>query len=377
MNNFKVLQTGMSSNIGGIEKINIELFKELRCKNIIFDYLSVTGPIAFEKEIKDFGGKIFHISPRRKNPFKYYFELASFFIKHKKNYQAIHCNQASLYNIDELVMAFFFGIPIRIVHARNACIMNNKKKSIFFHEFNKYFADIIANRFVACSELAAKFMFTKKRLAKKEYKVIYNAVDLSNFKFNIETREKIRTHLNCNDNFVVGHVGAFLPVKNHKFILKIFKQILKYIPNSKLVLLGDGPHLKEIMDLTRDLSIMSNVKFLGNRKDVYRYMNAFDCFLFPSLSEGFGNALIEAQANGLKCFTTAKLVPKEVNVTGLVYFISDKMDEHLWARDILRNDYSIEKRGKYLEIIESRGFRKDSYTNAMLEIYREGNKNVT
>ena len=82
--------------------------------------------------------------------------------------------------------------------------------------------------------------------------------------------------------------------------------------------------------------------FLGNRLAVNCILQAADVFLFPSLFEGLGIVLIEAQASGLKCFVTDSL-PNEINISQNVYRISLNNLE-TWVKEILKNDFVIENR---------------------------------
>ncbi len=99
-----------------------------------------------------------------------------------------------------------------------------------------------------------------------------------------------------------GHVGRFVAQKNHTFLIDVFKEFLEIMPNSKLVLIGNGETKEDIMRKIVELKIEKNIILLENIKNVNEYMQAFDLFLFPSLYEGLGIVLIEAQAAGLKCF---------------------------------------------------------------------------
>ena len=83
----------------------------------------------------------------------------------------------------------------------------------------------------------------------KSFYVIPNAVDASDFYFNSTTRLNKRNEIGITDEFVVGHVGRFYYPKNHVFLVKIFKEILKLEPNALLLLIGTGEKEKEIMSV--------------------------------------------------------------------------------------------------------------------------------
>ena len=132
--------------------------------------------------------------------------------------------------------------------------------------------------------------------------VINNGIDLNRFRNVSETKEEIRQSLNLSpDSFVVGHVGRFVPVKNHDFILKVFELVHTKCPNSFLLLIGDGEQLEEFRTKLKETELDHFVNILSNRTDIPQLLKAMDVFLFPSIYEGLGIALIEAQASGLRC----------------------------------------------------------------------------
>jgi glycosyltransferase involved in cell wall biosynthesis len=86
--------------------------------------------------------------------------------------------------------------------------------------------------------------------------------------------------------------------------------VSKKIPKAYLLLVGEGPLQEEIKAKAESLNLKS-ILFLGGRDDMDVLMkNLFDIFLFPSLYEGLGNVLLEAQISGLKCLIS-DVIPKE------------------------------------------------------------------
>ena len=73
--------------------------------------------------------------------------------------------------------------------------------------------------------------------------------------------------------------------------------------NWKLIIVGDGPQKQNLEDLTSKLGMNDNVLFVGNQKGVNYYYQRAKIFAFPSLSEGFPNALLEAMSSGLACIS--------------------------------------------------------------------------
>jgi L-malate glycosyltransferase len=94
---------------------------------------------------------------------------------------------------------------------------------------------------------------------------------------------------------LVIHVSNFRPVKRTGVVVEIFKRIRERVP-SRLLMVGDGPELRETQRLARSLGLGADVEFLGEQEQVQPLLSASDLFLLPSSSESFGLAGLEAMA---------------------------------------------------------------------------------
>lgn len=165
--------------------------------------------------------------------------------------------------------------------------------------------------------------------------VINNGIDFSKFS-NVLTKEKSRKKLKIpKDAFVVGHLGRFIQEKNHVFLLKIFARLVEKKSNSLLLLIGSGPLLDSIKSKINELRIENNVLILSNRTDVPDLLNAMDVFAFPSIYEGLGIALIEAQKMGLPCVVSDK-VPSAATISNLVTTLQLTAAEEKWVDALLK-----------------------------------------
>ena len=99
---------------------------------------------------------------------------------------------------------------------------------------------------MTCSDLAARSLFGRK--ADKAFQ-LYNAIDTDSFMFSLENRIKRRKELGLTDDqLLIGHVGRFCNQKNHSFLVDIFSKVVSLIPDSRLLLIGQGELYNEIQE---------------------------------------------------------------------------------------------------------------------------------
>ena len=103
---------------------------------------------------------------------------------------------------------------------------------------------------------------------------------------------------------LIGSVGRLEPIKGHEYLLDAFATLAPRFPDIHLALVGDGELLPELRSRAENAGLTERVLFLGWREDVPSLLQAFDLFVFPSLSEGMGRALVEAMAAGLPVVAT-------------------------------------------------------------------------
>ena len=157
----------------------------------------------------------------------------------------------------------------------------------------------------------------------------YERFEKANSKDFVRSREGI-----SQEAFVIGHVGRFSEEKNHKFLVQVFSEIYKKIPNAYLLLVGAGELKIQIEQQISKLGLTDRVKILSNRSDVPDLLNAMDLFIFPSKFEGLPVTLVEAQKMGLKCIVS-DTVPEYATISNLVKRMSLKESPNLWAEEAL------------------------------------------
>jgi len=117
------------------------------------------------------------------------------------------------------------------------------------------------------------------------------------------------------DTPIILHVGRLIEQKNHLGLLSVFQQILQQVPTAKLLLVGKGPLEQMIEKSINQRGLSHAVRLLGARDDVPSLMSKCDIFLLPSIHEGLGVVVLEANASGLPVIGS--------RVTGLTEAVRD------------------------------------------------------
>lgn len=344
-------------DIGGAESRIMDLYRNIDREKVQFVFCQHTKDrCAFEEEVESLGGKVYHI-PRFnvKNYFSYKKAWKEFFQKHPeiKVVQGHMTSTAAIY----LPMAKKAGVEITIAHARSAGVDPGVKgKLTGFLRRNLY--QKCDYRFT-CSAMAGEAVFGDQNIIAKKAIFIPNAIEVDRFQFDAQTREEIRYELGITGKFVIGHVGRFSHMKNHKYMLQILKQCIEIEKEQKLaetvlMFLGDGELREEIMEQAVDMGISSRVLFMGNKRDVHRYYQVMDYFLLPSFYEGLPGTAIEAQASGLPGIMS-DTVTKEAVVTDLLQVRSIKEDAILWAKEIMKKNQELMQLSQESENIPEAG----------------------
>lgn len=169
--------------------------------------------------------------------------------------------------------------------------------------------------------------------------VVSNGIDLQRFFTANPNKAELRDFLGIpTDSFVIGHIGRFSKVKNHKFLIEVFSQIHKERKDAFLLLVGTGELKVEIETYIAELNLESNILILTHRKDIPELLKIMDVFVFPSLWEGLGVVLIESQATKLRC-VISDTVPKDSILSNYVTSLnlhSNTISE--WKDEILKQE---------------------------------------
>ena len=354
----KVLHIVQTLNAcGGIENLIMNYYRHIDKNKIQFDFLiHELNKENFKEEVESLGGTVYLLPPFTIWNLKYIlYYLSKFYLLHKE-YDVIHCHMANA-----APFHFYFvkknNNAIRVLHSHQPAgadkITHRIRNTVLLK-----MADAMADIRLASSSESGRFLFGKKK-----FTVVKNAVDKDSLHDVYIYRHEFRRQYNIENKMVIGHIGRFAPVKNHKFLLEILKRLCAIKNNAVLCLVGEGERKKDIIDRVKDSGLEDRVIFIDSSKNIEKYYSMFDIFLLPSLFEGFGLVAVEAQYAGVPVVVSENRVPKEVAISNYIHYLPLEYGSEYWARKILEicsykcslaiynDDYDIKKQAKVLENI--------------------------
>jgi len=275
-----------------------------------------------------------------------------------------------------LYLAKQAGIPVRIAHSHNDTSSAEANAGWLRRSYltlTEWSIAKFATIGLGCSRNAAASLFGSSYQTDPRWQLLYYGIDLTPFRESVDA-VAVRTELDIPvDAFVVGHVGRFDRQKNHEFLLEIAAEIAKREPKMRLLLIGDGSLKLDIEQKAIEMGLGDYVIFAGLRSDIPRLMlGAIDTFVLPSLYEGLGLVLIEAQAADLPC-VFSDVVPEEADVIKpLVQRNSLSKSPLVWAETILaarRDTTSDLSQTDALDIVEKSPFNITFGLKKLVEVY--------
>ena len=293
-----------------------------------------------EQEILDQGIKVYHVPDSELNYLKSYEYYKKLFKKEK--FDIVHCHLPFFSGI-VLFAAWQCGVKKRVAHAHfsqpytDTAIYSKKKQAVavVYRMIMRVFLKLFCNVKIACSQEAGEFLYGKREFDKNGV-ILNNGINTADFRYDEQVRSEVRQELEIpEDAVVLGHIGQLYSVKNQSFVIDVFNEYHKQHPNSYLLLIGDGTDREMLEQKIADLQLCDYAMMLGLRNDANRLYQAMDCFVFPSLHEGFPLTLIEAQASNLACLISAN-VTKKTKMNDNIEFLSIDESTDVWADAIER-----------------------------------------
>ena len=173
---------------------------------------------------------------------------------------------------------------------------------------------------------------------------LYNAMDLEALRRNYRSRDAARAELGLpTDKFVFGSIGRLVAKKGYKNLIDAVSNLER--DDFCVAIIGDGNYRGELERQIKRKNLEGRVLLCGWSDEAASYVKAFDTFILPSLSEGFGLVFIEAMAAGVPCIGTDSGGVREVLAEAGVVIPCDDVDaiEKALIDDLAKSDQEREE----------------------------------
>lgn len=323
------------SQENGAMNVIMNYYKKLCKLGIQFDFLYFEqSKINYLKEIEENGGKCFFCGG--KNKFHTLLRIKKF-INNSVDYDIIENHELYLTklikNCNAVLVLHSHTVKYSqkfLASVRNAILCKN--------------IDKVADYLISCSLDSAKF-FWPKSINNDNFFIMHNAIPYCKCEFSKEERNTIRDKYKIDSNTkVLGYVARFDNGKNQEFLIDVLSILNAERKEYLLMLVGNGKCQESVKKIVENNKLSDSVIFTGQilATDIKKYLSAMDIFLFPSKNEGLGQALIEAQGNGLRCIVSTG-IPKEAKISNTIKFIplidesTNKKNQNEWAEEIMKS----------------------------------------
>jgi len=287
----KVLQVTTHINIGGIANYILTLSQALGKNGITSVVASSGGDL--EAEFEKSGVSCRRLDIRTKSElspkvFRAIFELKTIIVDEKIDIMHAHTRVSQ-------VVSFFAskltGVPyVTTCHG----YFKTRARKIF---------DTWGARVIAISDAVAGHL--KKDLGVREPRIalVYNGVEAEKFskEYSVNEIGDIKRSLGLKGGPVIGTIGRLSPVKGHRYLIEAMPNIISGMNDVELLIVGNGPEETALKTVSRSLGLETAVRFIDASPDTPKFLAAMDVFVFPSVKEGLGIALLEALAAGRPC----------------------------------------------------------------------------
>ncbi len=357
-------------NAGGTESLIMEIFRNSLSRVKYILVVHVENDIAkgiYDDEIRLLGVPIHYLPSVGSGGIREYIRAFQKLVQKIGTPDVIHCHLNAVSGVIVLA-AKKAGIKCRIIHCHAditykgsfICRMVNETKlAIMKILVNRY-----GNYYWACSSRAANrlFYYNKKKT------VIPNVISVEKYLHTDKKYKEEREALGIEtDVVVIGSIGRIARIKNYEVLIQSVAEMRRCNKNILLICYGrivDQEYYDSLVHLMQECRVGNAVRFMGNSQQIYSAISAFDVFVMPSLTEGFGVAALEAQAAGLQTLVSTG-VPREIDMgLQLVQYI----DPHTvtdWVTAIENHCKNRPSKEVIIQAFENNGY---SAANAVKEI---------
>jgi len=306
-----VLHLVASLNFGGVEKHLEIIARHSNGSQYRPIFCAIAQGGATEKLLLDLGHEVICLGMDAKIPnLNAIYKLTKLILHTRPLIVHTHGAEANFHGI---IAAFIARVPVRIAEEIGIPTHSNLAKLAFLIIYK------LANRVIGISDSVVNWLIASGEVNIGKAVRLYNPVILPPQKKSVISKH--------NDVFRIGFVGRLEPVKNPMVLLKMVKRLHEAHIPVELLIVGDGSLRRALEEQVDEQMLRKQVVFFGYQDDPFQIIGECDLYIQPSISEGFGLAIVEAMSCGVPVIATAVGGAPEIiqhGVTGWIVPVSDE-----------------------------------------------------
>ena len=366
----KILHITGAMNVGGTETMLINLYRKIN-NDITFHFISYSDEEAYyDKEIEFLGGKIIRLKAPNEVGFIKAINDIRKVIRENGPYDAVHTHMMFNCGI-AMIAAKLEGVKVRVSHAHTTADNGTSLVRKIYISGMRSIIRVFSTDFLACSDAAGKYLFGKEIINSRNYNMFPSYIDYEKF-INVSCKSNIRFELGIKrDDIVICHIGRFIAAKNHDFLIDVVSEMIKQNNKVKLLLVGTGDVENEVKKKVYNLGLEKSIYFLEIRNDIPDILKEVDLFILPSIYEGLGLVLLEAQASKVPCLVSTAIQPEVDLGVNLINKLDLNEGSKVWAEKafniINKNNF---ENINIMEAVKSKKYDLDSIISKLISVYR-------
>jgi glycosyltransferase involved in cell wall biosynthesis len=291
LTSLKVVHVVLSLDCGGLERIVLDLVREGRSLGQRVAVICLERPGSLASDVEAAGAKVVCVHKRPGLRIGVIGQLNK--VLNELRPEIVHSHQ-----IGALIYAGpaarRVGIP-GVVHTQHGRLYALRLRNRLMWRL----AGSYATRFFCVSKDIAARILAFHVVPRHKLCVIPNGIEAQRFRERTDS-EVLRQALGIPQGApIIGTVGRLTEIKHQDLLIRAFSRVRKESPDAHLLLVGDGPLMVELRDLTASLGLSKYTHFVGYQTQPERYLHLMDTFILPSRSEGMPLAVLEAWAAGI------------------------------------------------------------------------------
>lgn len=281
----RILQVIQSLDFGGLERVVINLVRNLDLSHFKCDVLCLRQFGRFADELRSEGFTVTTFDMGRGKSLAVPSRLATFIREGLYDIVQTHDTTPLLY----VAFAKMFYQRFRHIYTEHSGIYSCLPR----HRTMTALALLSVDHAVMVSQNLFAYYNGHFPMYKPPMSIIYNGLDFPASPY--DARESVCHEFSIPPAAnIVGTAVRFYPQKGLRFLVEAIPLVLRAFPETRFLLIGDGVERSMLEQKVNELGISERVVFTGFRPDISRLIGAMDIYVLPSLWEGLPLALIEA-----------------------------------------------------------------------------------